>query len=401
MQSIIDLAINLNVDYVRRHKHQLEYFFEDLQSKINAQSQEPLLAYTIDAHQFDEVGTLWVDKRHLDSKSLRLIQLIESSYMSTSFFSESTKAIGSRGYIYYSPALEDDDAMRAMLRLINHANTSIELLSSQYPVYKDRWEFGVYALLDDIRYKLLIIDECLDALAEENQSLLDTVALLFYDYLQGIMPTVQAVEAFTNEATKVLTSAIHSSVPLQIRSYKEADHPLYNLKFRDQLVSQLNGESVDAIIGIRFGGSELPHIVRKYLPAATIVKVRVSNYSGSTDEVVLPSSIGAHSKVLILDDNILTGRTLQLVIASLKKRKVGQAYFGCVTYSGMKRYPQMIMKDHGVVNTDVLRWSCVVGESQYTRIRNSRSYKNDNGVFDKVKSTLQRRMNDKIMRYKL
>jgi hypothetical protein len=61
----------------------------------------------------------------------------------------------------------------------------------------------------------------------------------------------------------------------------------------------------------------------------------------------------------------------------------------------------MLMDGHGVLNPEVLLYSCVVGESQYTKITNSQSYKNRNGVFDKVKSQLQRRMSDTNMEYKL
>lgn len=156
------------------------------------------------------------------------------------------------------------------------------------------------------------------------------------------------------------------------------------------------------MIGMRFGGAELPHLLSKYLPDVRIHKVRVSNYSQiGENSLKLPKSLHSGESVLLLDDNILTGRTLQVVVSMMKKANFREVYFGCVTYSGMKRYPQMIMDNHGMVNMDVLKWSCVVGESQYTRINNSQSYKNNNGVFDKIKSSLQRRVNDEGMRYRL
>lgn len=401
MQSIFDLSINFDVDYVRRHKHQLQHFFDDFQNKIAEEVKEPLLAYKITANDFDDVGTLWVNKTDLDAKSMRLIQLIERSYMSMSFFSETPKRIGARGYVYYSSAIEDEDKMRAVLRLINQTNSSTEALMELYPLYQNRWEFGIYALLDDIRYKLLILDECYAAFSQEGPGLLDQIVNLFYDYLQGTMPSVSAVENFCHSLDRVLTVLIHAPIPNRIRTYKEADNPLQNLRFRDTLIAKLKSSPVDTIIGIRFGGSELPHLVKKYIPGADIVKVRVSNYSDADQELSIPELRKDAENVLILDDNILTGRTLQLLIAALKQTSIKRAYFGCVSYSGMKRYPQMIMPHHGVVNMDVLRWSCVVAESQYTRISNSRSYKNSHGVFDKVKATLQRRMNDEGLRYKL
>jgi hypothetical protein len=59
------------------------------------------------------------------------------------------------------------------------------------------------------------------------------------------------------------------------------------------------------------------------------------------------------------------------------------------------------MDGHGVVNPEILLASCTIGESQYTKITNRLSYKNSNGVFDKVKYQLQKRMNDKSMDYVL
>lgn len=401
MQSIFDLSINFDVDYVRRHKHQLQHFFDDFQKKVAEEIKEPLLAYKVTADDFDDVGTLWVNKKDLDAKSLRLIQLIERSYMSMSFFSETPRQLGARGYVYYSSAIEDEDKMRAVLRLINQTNNSIEALLELYPHYQSRWEFGIYALLDDIRYKLLILDECYETFSLEGPELLDKIVNFFYDYLQGTMPSVDAVEDFCHTVNQVLVTVIHAPVPSRIRTYKEADNPLENLRFRDTLIAKLKATPIDTIIGIRFGGSELPHLVKKYIPGADVVKVRASNYSEVSQDVSIDGLRKDAENILILDDNILTGRTLQSLIAALKRTSVKRAYFGCVSYSAMKRYPQMIMPDHGVVNMDVLRWSCVVAESQYTRISNSRSYKNSNGVFDKVKAALQRRMNDEGLRYKL
>ena len=103
----------------------------------------------------------------------------------------------------------------------------------------------------------------------------------------------------------------------------------------------------------------------------------VSNYSFvDQDDLAYINDINLKDGVLILDDNILTGRTLKKIVNVLQNRSINRIYFGCVTYSGMKRYPQMIMERHGVINPDVLRWSCVVDESPYTKITSSHSYKN-------------------------
>lgn len=402
MQSIIDLPINCDVNFARRHKHQLEHFFQYFDALTNRELAEPLLAYTLHKDQFDDMGTLWVKENELDIRSMRLVQMIEGSYMSTAFFSKIPQYIGSRGYVYYSSATQDDDDMRALLRLINHADTTARLLEELYPHYQDRWEFGIYALLDDLRYKLIILDEYAERPADEENELLGTAVSLFYDYLQGLMPEAGEMVIYLARLRKSLLVTMENRAPAPLRSYKEADHPYLNLVFRDTLNAKLAGHTIDMMIGIRFGGSELPHLMRKHLPHARIIKVKVSNYSDvSLDGLDLKQLLPGSASVLILDDNILTGRTLESIVRSLRECKASAAYFGCVSYSAMKRYPQMIMEGHGVVNTEVLLRACVICESQYTKITSSKSYKNSSGVFDKVKAKLQKRMNDKSMGYKL
>lgn len=402
MQSIDGLEINRDVDFVRRHKHQLAHFFAQYKNIIKQDLARPLLAYKIDESQFDDLGTLWIMESSLDAKSLRLLQTIEDSYMSTSFFSKKNRMIGSRGYIYYSSAHQDDDEMRALLRIINHLGVSIDLLLEQYPKHFNRWEFGVYAILDDIRYKLLLLDELTDSFNQDLSSILDDAVTLFYDYLQGSMSTENAIINFATQLQDELVSIIKAPPKRSLRTYKEADHPFRNLVFRDTLARKLSSVQIDTIIGIRFGGSELPHIMKKFLPKATILKVNLSNYSNSeVKDTTFSAELECGSRILILDDNILTGRTLERVTALLKAQNITNIYFGCVTYSGMKRYSQMIMKGHGLINTDVLLRSCVIGESDYTKITSSKSYKNSNGVFDKVKSRLQKRMDDSELGYRL
>src|SRR5690606_32341123 len=124
---------------------------------------------------------------------------------------------GSRGYVYYSSAIEDGDALRAILRLINHTNTSVELLAELYPHHKTRWEFGIYALLDDIRYKLLIIDEYFEDFSKSYSELLGSAINLFYDYLQGVMPKEEVITEFCHTVNEALVEAIKYSTSLPLR----------------------------------------------------------------------------------------------------------------------------------------------------------------------------------------
>jgi phosphoribosylpyrophosphate synthetase len=387
------MPINLDVEHVRRHKSQLTHFF-DYFSVSNAQDiQTPLLAYMLQPSQFDNYGTLWFSQNNLDAKSLRLVQTIEDSYMATSFFSSRRQGkIGSRGSVYYSSAIIDDDEARSLFRFLNHNVISVQLLRELYPTYMNHWEFGIYALLDDIRYKLLILEDYYPEIVNEGHGLLSTAISLFYDYLQGTMPDRLTIHAFCEQLQAALFLALRNIQPGTLRTYKEADHPYQNLVFRETLLNRLGLATIDTVVGIRFGGTELPHLVERQLGAADVKKVRISKYSGDQSQIGLTDKDCRNKSILILDDNVLSGRTLDQLVTFIKQKGALRAYFGCVTYSSMKRYHQMIMEGHGVVNPEVLLNSCVVGESQYTKITNSRSYKNSNGVFDKVKDGLQKRM---------
>lgn len=399
MRNISNLDINFDVDYAKRHRSQLAHFFEYLKDTSQSNIHTPLLAYPIKPTDFDKLGTLWLPLTDLNLKSRKLLQIIEDSYMSTSFFMVKGDKIGSRGHVYYNTAVVDDDLMRAFLRFINHTSISVQLLEDLYANYDDSWEFGIYALLDDIRYKTLILDDAHPGLL--NYDHMTQVINMFYDYAQGTMPTAVSVQVLCERLTAALLLAIELSEPPVLRTYKEADHPLQNIIFRETVADQLEHVSIDTIIGIRFGGSELPHIVQKYFPDVFIQKVRVSKYSNNSADVKIDPSVSVNKSILVLDDNVLTGRTLATIVRVLNQQAASNIYFGCVTYAGFKRYHQMLMEGHGVINPEVLLRSCVVEESEYTKITNSQSYKNRNGVFDKIKSQLQKRITSLNVEYKL
>jgi hypothetical protein len=115
------MPTNLGVDHIKRHKHQLAHFFHEYQVALarTVNRTMPSLAYKVHCDQFDSLGMLWFDKAALDAKSLHLVQKIEDSYMSMSFFSLNKQALGSRGSVYYSSALVDD-RLRTVVRLVNH-----------------------------------------------------------------------------------------------------------------------------------------------------------------------------------------------------------------------------------------------------------------------------------------
>jgi hypoxanthine phosphoribosyltransferase len=310
--------------------------------------------------------------------------------------------IGSRGYVYYCSAKRDKEKMVSVLRFLDFLCLGLDLILQNYEKHTKSWEFGIYALLDMVRYHTIILCEALNWSNQKIIDCLEEIIKIFYGYLEGNIDEAKRINKVLTVLKGEAQTLIGTSLKMDLRNYKEADHPFYNIVFRDTISEMLGERTIDSIIGIRFGGASLPLLLKKHFPYASISFFEVSNYSKKTNPngVKIPN-ISPSSSVLVLDDNILTGRTLEKVIRALKNQHVKEIYFGCISCSGMKRYPQMIMRNHGVVNTDVLIASCIITESQYTKIYSSKSYKNRHGVFDINKNIIQKRLRDKIMGYKL
>ncbi|MBK9514682.1 MAG: hypothetical protein IPO05_13905 [Flavobacteriales bacterium] len=113
--------------------------------------------------------------------------------------------------------------------------------------------------------------------------------------------------------------------------------------FIDKLRQSMPDDDIDVLVGIRFGGIELPYLVRHYIyPKARIVLEKVSQYSSATPttELVIDKNIYAGKNVPILDDSITTGRSCKIVIDALTNT-CKNVFFGCLYFSGPKRIPQM------------------------------------------------------------
>lgn len=184
------------------------------------------------------------------------------------------------------------------------------------------------------------------------------------------------------------------------RKFREASHPYHNALLA-KYWSQENSINnyFDYILGIEYGGIELPFVLNAFSRHYTgkiyeIGFLKYSSYSQKTDSDLKSKSSFAfeepkieNKRILLLDDNILTGRTLKLAINDINELKAKSLYLGFIGFSGEKRFHQMIMPEHGCINPQLLlQGSAIVTESPYTRIYNSRSYTNSNGVFNKVEN---------------
>ena len=188
----------------------------------------------------------------------------------------------------------------------------------------------------------------------------------------------------------------------EYRTYREIDNfaenyvgvSLYNEK-NNSTNKTLN------LCGLSYGGIELSIIAKSI--NSNIKKVFLLRFnkkvSGYTNKQLIDlrnfninefgGLIGAESiknqSVDIFDDNVLTGKTLQLAIYALYDYKIKTNNICIVRYPGVNRVDQMFMKYHGAVDYrlffDYINGLCF--SSPYSwRDNNVNIYKDSLGVFD-------------------
>lgn len=188
----------------------------------------------------------------------------------------------------------------------------------------------------------------------------------------------------------------------EYRTYREIDNfaenyvgvSLYNKK------NNLTNKTLN-LCGLSYGGIELPIIAKSI--NSNIKKVFLLRFnkkvSGYTNKQLIDlrnfninefgGLIGAESiknqSVDIFDDNVLTGKTLQLAIYALYDYEIKTNNICIVRYPGVNRVDQMFMKYHGAVDYrlffDYINGLCF--SSPYSwRDNNVNIYKDSLGVFD-------------------
>jgi hypoxanthine phosphoribosyltransferase len=201
------------------------------------------------------------------------------------------------------------------------------------------------------------------------------------------------------------------------RKYREANNPYYNGLLAKAVCDRFKLEPfADALLGIEYGGIELPFIVNTFLQLSGMDRLPIYLGKYSHYSQIQPNSEGVPvapfqnlallkgKRVLVLEDNALTGLTIQKVIENLRELAAREAYLGLVSCADVKRYYQMVMPDHGLINPNILLNSALVAaKSPFTRIYSSRSYKNKNGVFNKIEHKVLRSLfgNYPGMRFKV
>ena len=186
-----------------------------------------------------------------------------------------------------------------------------------------------------------------------------------------------------------------------VRGWREADHPGESLMTSLIAADKLKDERELIVVGIGWGGIELPltfDYVASLLPcshdqARRLYIVRYSHYRSDNSDLewysfpVLESGDPQFEGIpaALLDDNTLTGLTLEQVRDALLLNGSGAVHMFVTRYSGERRHAHMQMDDHGVIDPEVLinQVNGYLGETPFSRSWSTKKkdYKNQVGVF--------------------
>jgi len=198
-----------------------------------------------------------------------------------------------------------------------------------------------------------------------------------------------------------------------IRKSRETDNTLKMIELAQKVSEEFIRQDT-LLIGIEYGGIELPFIINAYREfigksRLNFITLNLSNYSNSSNLYVdsikysiSPYFLGGHLKgssgVIILDDSITTGRTIETLVNLLPKN-IEEIFLACNTFKVSNRYHHLTRKDHGGLNPFVAENSIFRYLSNFANTYTKSSYTNKHGIFDKDKRKIERIINSKYSNY--
>ena len=250
----------------------------------------------------------------------------------------------------------------------------------------------------DLYYSMLLMDKkrYYTAITELSNS-----SYAFYDLCHNIELLYNFLESNEVKKDKI------------IRKWREIDHPgqiFTALKSIEPSLSELLKEnSRVTVFGLMYGGIELPFALKSCYRGGNEANLKVSEimgisfygrergstimdqYSRWVLESAIPSAerledvIREGDTAIILDDNIMTGRTIELARDRLLAYGAKVPFCVCVRFPPGNRVQQMEMRKHGGVNPSALGDDIkgLIGQSPYSRIFTSaKGYRDAIGIFD-------------------
>lgn len=216
--------------------------------------------------------------------------------------------------------------------------------------------------------------------------------------LSNFTGLISRIEKFIGHYGQLLTRNERLSLDL-FRKIRECNNPERLMSFAD-MVSNSYFSINSLIISLEYGGIELPFMVnalRNYKGKNMVrgLTVNLSSYSTknsdfvqSLDDIVNPFTLPVFSddlrSIVILDDSVTTGRTLERLVGMLPD-SISTINFAAVSFTNTNRFHHLTRKKHGGINPYIVEGSLFAYRSNFVSTYTKSSYTNKNGVFDKEK----------------
>ena len=253
----------------------------------------------------------------------------------------------------------------------------------------------VLGVLDNIRNELLILLNQQIIKSSENQTLFINLEkidknTLMYKIYKNLLDVIKLMKYISfddsyvidskelcyvlNNATMVTNEFklmfskedANYNYSKEFRAYREIDNFAENFITCYLTYNNDNDISNKGICGLSYGGIELPIIMKCINDAISDVSIlkfnkNASGYSKkqsidlrffdiSKSGGIIKVGIDKSKKYILVDDNLLTGKTMQLALTTLYDIGVDVDKIVVVRYPGVNRISQMFMNNHGAID---------------------------------------------------
>lgn len=221
------------------------------------------------------------------------------------------------------------------------------------------------------------------------------------------------VEKYKDDVLDILNKDNEDLYKKCFRSYREIDNYIENYITMNLVIDKCRKDDLKIFdkgvnfTGVAYGGLELPFLAKDILKgesqtSAIILKgkykdrhVQFEERLNEKDNLDILGSIPKEGINILTDDNVLTGKTLQMAIDMFFSNNIEVDNVAIVRYPSLNRVNQMFFEGHGAIDTTKF-FSFIKGlifPSPYSKIKtnNQGIYLDELGIFNKSR--------DRILRY--